>query len=70
MIPAADARRFVAEHGLEDHVQKAATDAPPLTDPQRDALRHIRLSGHDDGAGTDTDPISDQGIARRGLQAS
>jgi hypothetical protein len=67
---AADAHRFVAEHDLEDHVAKVAADAPELTAAQRDALRHIWLSGHDDGADPAADPISDQGIARRGLRAS
>jgi hypothetical protein len=67
---AADARRFIAEHGLAERVQKIAADAPPLSDDQLVVLRGILLSGNDDGAGLDTDPISDQGIGRRGLRAS
>jgi hypothetical protein len=41
---AADARRIVAELGLEDRVAKEAVDAPPLTDEQRVALRSILLT--------------------------
>jgi hypothetical protein len=70
MSPAEDARQLVHDLGADDAVAKVVGDAPPLTDAQREILRGILMSGHDDGVGLDTDPISDQGLPRRGLRAS
>jgi hypothetical protein len=59
-----DARRFVAEHGLDDHVAKAAADAPEITGAQLDALRHLWVFQNAEGAAlTKTAPsLADTGI--------
>jgi hypothetical protein len=38
---AADARKLVQDLELTDQIAKLVADAPPLSDAQRDTLRHI-----------------------------
>jgi predicted O-methyltransferase YrrM len=44
---AADARRFIAELGAEDDIQRIVDEAPPLPDDAIDMLRRLNVPvGH------------------------
>jgi hypothetical protein len=40
-VNSADARRLVQDLELSETIDKIVADAPPLSDTQRDTLRHI-----------------------------